>query len=176
MTTPSGAQRLKVVGLLTPIRTAVGILHLLFPGALAPLLLGRGLSAGERRVVRALGIRQLAQAVASGRVPSPAMIGLGTEVDVVHAASLLGLAVLDRRHRRIAIVGASIAGLFAFGGAVGTRTSPSEVVRTPASVTPATSVPPGSLREQWADRLARILVPGYSPVNHQPWRPAVAKL
>lgn len=170
-----GSQRANIVAMLTPARTVVGTLHLLFPGALASVLLGRELSPGERRVIRVLGVRQITQAVASGRVPSPAVVSIGTEVDLVHAASLIGLAIHDRSHRRIAIVGASIAGGFAFAGAAASRVSASDGAYPPSVVTPTTSDSFANLREQWADRLARFVVPGYARANGQPRRHLVEK-
>jgi hypothetical protein len=106
--------RLSVAGVLTMARLALGLLHLLLPGALARPLLGRDLSTGERRTVRLLGIRQIGQATVTGISPSAARIALGLEIDAAHATSLIGVALLDRNRRRIALVGASMAGAFVF--------------------------------------------------------------
>lgn len=106
-----------------------------------------------RRVTRMLGARHLAQAAASAQAPTAAVLALGVEVDLLHAVSMIALAVLDRRQRRAALTSAAVAGAFAVAGALATSRARHE--------------PPGPggrgsarrLRDQWAERLARSLVP-----------------
>lgn len=67
-------------------------------------------------VARVLGARHLAQAALSGVRPSPEVLALGVWVDAVHAASALGLAVLDRDRVRAGLLDAVVAGTWAAAG------------------------------------------------------------
>lgn len=139
---------------LSPVRAVVGIARLAFPHTLIPGLAAGPLSDRGQRVLRVLGARQVAQAVITGRTPTRAVLLLGAEVDVAHAASMIGLAVFERRYRRAALGDAAIAAAFAVAGAVAARTRPSQPTGTS-----------GLARwgDQWAERVARHLVPGYRP-------------
>lgn len=70
-------------------------------------------SRGTAAVVRVLGARHVLQGLAgfAGWVPPT----LDAAVDGVHAASMVGLALLDREHRRGAAASAVIALTFALG-------------------------------------------------------------
>ena len=148
---------------LSPVRAGVGIARLAFPHTLIPGLAAGPLSNRGRRVVRVLGARQVAQAVITGRAPTRAVLLLGAEVDIAHAASMIGLAVFERRYRRAALGDAAIAAAFAAAGAAAARTRPPQPTGTPGLA---------GWRDQWAERVARHLVPGYRPVdtprNNQP--------
>lgn len=65
--------------------------------------------------VRVLGARHLVQAVTSTVHPTRGARVLGSIVDLVHAASMLGVAVVSSRLRRPAMTGASIAFVCAAG-------------------------------------------------------------
>ena len=134
------------------VRAGVGIVHLAFPDALVRRLVGGQLSDRGRKVVRVLGARQVAQALLSGRTPTGAVLFLGAEVDVAHAASMIVLAAFERRYRRAALCDATIAIAFAVTGAAAARSALPETVGTSR---------PGAWRDQWAERLARLVVPGY---------------
>jgi hypothetical protein len=89
---------------------------LLRPAAVAARVDG---GAGDRRavaVVRVLGARHLAQGSAGLVASSPASSRLGAAVDGLHAASMVGLALLDREHRRAAAASALVALAFALAG------------------------------------------------------------
>ena len=67
-------------------------------------------------VVRVLGARHLAQGLAGLVATRRVAALLGAGVDGLHAASMVGLAVLDRRHRRGAAASALVALAFALAG------------------------------------------------------------
>ena len=67
-------------------------------------------------VVRVLGARHLAQGLAGLVTARRATALLGVGVDGLHAASMVGLAVRHRRHRRGAAASALVALAFALAG------------------------------------------------------------
>ncbi len=144
---------------LEAVRGGYGVLQLARPGLIADRLLADALDRRGRGVARVLGARQLVQALASGRAPGYPVLALGVEVDLLHAASMLAVALADRRRRRSALTDALLAGSFAFGGAL--------AARAVARQHPVPEAPSGldRLREQWADGLARVFVPGYPPAR-----------
>jgi glyoxylate carboligase len=79
----------------------------------ALLLCPGAASRGTAAVVRVLGARHVLQGLAgfAGWVPPV----LGDAVDGVHAASMVGLALLDRAHRRGAAASAAVALAFTLG-------------------------------------------------------------
>ena len=97
---------------LETLRAIYGLLELTSPNVVAGTVLGKAPDERLRTTVRILGARHIVQAlltVASrGRLHR-----VGGVVDLVHAASMLGLAAVDARRRRVAIVSAAIATLFA---------------------------------------------------------------
>ena len=97
-------------------RAGLGAAHLAFPGLGGRLLLGGPFGDSARTVVRVLGARQIAQTAASWVRPTPAVLRLGAEVDALHCASMLVLAILSRRWRRPALASAAIAGMLARAG------------------------------------------------------------
>jgi hypothetical protein len=100
------------------VRAGVGVARLVFPDTVFPGLAPLALSSHGRLVVRALGVRQIAQAIVTNRDPVPAIVRLGAVVDVAHAASMIGLAFIDRRYRRAALADAGVAAVFALAGLV----------------------------------------------------------
>ena len=103
------------------------------------------------RVARVLGARQLGQAVLSGVDPSPEVLAMGVWVDGVHAATAVGLAVVDRHRARAGLTDAAIAGAYAV---LGYR-----------DLVTARPTPPSHQRRR--DELARAvlgLVPGGGPL------------
>ena len=103
------------------LRGAYGLALCVAPGAVLGLAGGPPASRRARVVARVLGVRQLAQAAVSGRAMAPgtetedraALLTLGAAVDVLHAASMLGLAVLDPPRRRAGLGDGLIALAFA---------------------------------------------------------------
>ncbi len=110
--------RMSTIHPLGAIRAGVGVVRLLFPNSVIPGLVPIPPSSHGRLVVRALGVRQIAQAIFTSRDPDAAILRLGAVVDVTHAASMIGLAFIDRRYRRAALADASVAAVFALAGLV----------------------------------------------------------
>lgn len=144
----------------TTIRTALyvvrggyGALQLTSPTLVSGRLLRARLDPRGQGVARVLGARQLAQALASGPVPSYPVLAVGVEVDLLHAVSMLALALVGRR-RRAAFTDALIAGLFTLAGALAAREAAHEPPRQPGNAVQ-------QLRRKWADRVATACVPGY---------------
>jgi hypothetical protein len=104
-----------------PVRTAVlvlargayGIALCVAPGALMGLAGGPPPSRRTRAVARLLGARHLVQAAITSVAPDGAVLLLGAEVDLLHAASMAGLAVLAPRRRRIGLADGLIAAALA---------------------------------------------------------------
>jgi hypothetical protein len=107
---------------LTLIRAGYGVALVCAPGSLITLTGGPG----PRRagaVARVLGVRHLVQAgltaVALRAEPgSPVPLGLGAAVDVLHASSMVGLALLDRGARRVALADTGVELALAAAGAL----------------------------------------------------------
>lgn len=127
-------------------RALTGLGHLLLPG------LGTDVSTRRaRQVMRFLGARQLVQSLVSAARPTWAVATLGAEVDALHAMSMAGLALLDSRLRRVALVDALAAAGFAVAG---WPTDRHDIhVATPSTGRLV------RLRDLVADRLARFSVP-----------------
>ena len=135
------------------VRGGYGALQLASPTLVSRRLLHGRLDTRGQGAARVLGARQLAQALASGPVPNYPVLALGVGVDLLHAASMLALAVTGRR-RRAAFTDALIAGAFAAAGALAARQAAHEPPRRPANAVQ-------ELRQRWADRVATACVPGY---------------
>jgi len=103
------------------LRGAYGLALCAAPGAVIGLAGGPPASRRARTVARVLGVRQLAQAAMSDAAMAPgtgtgdraALLSLGAVVDTLHAASMLGLAVLDPPRRRVGVADGLIALAFA---------------------------------------------------------------
>ncbi len=141
--------------LLGAVRGGYGVLQLAAPALVSERLLGRPLDPRGRAAARILGARQLGQAVACGRAPGYPVLALGVEVDLLHALSMLGLAAVSPSRRPAALTDTLIAASFAAAGALAARAASAE--RPP----PGPGGALGQLRQDWADRLAGALVPGY---------------
>ncbi len=101
---------------LATVRAGVGVMYLLAP-AWIPGLLGVTLDRRARLVVQILGGRHLVQAVVVSTAPVrrwPLVLGSG--VDALHAASMVALAAVDCRRRRIATADAALAATLAAAG------------------------------------------------------------
>ncbi len=99
-------------------RGGLGAAQLLFPGRASRPLTGAPPDRRTRQVVRILGGRQLIQALATGADPTATMLAVGAAVDVIHGLTMVVLAVVDRRRRRVALGDALIAAAFAWAGVV----------------------------------------------------------
>jgi hypothetical protein len=64
-------------------------------------------------VARVLGIRHLVQAAVTAGAPGPEMFTVGSMIDLCHAASMLGLATVDKSLRRAELADALVAAALA---------------------------------------------------------------
>lgn len=111
-------------------RTVYGLLLLLAPKPLLHWVSGDQASERERTLTRVLGARLLTQAVVTDVRPDAVSVALGAEVDLVHAISMIVWSVVDRGSRRLTLISAAVAGLFAAAGMAQAR-------RTPAVAAPS---------------------------------------
>lgn len=135
------------------LRAGYGALLLVVPDPVIHLYSGRHAEPLTRSLIRVLGARHLIQGILTGGAPGALVLALGVEVDLAHAASMLGLATLDQRQRRAGLLDAAAAGSFAVVGAVlATRAAPE---------LPALSLVArlGILRQRLATRIARRTLP-----------------
>lgn len=105
-------------------------------------------------VARVLGARHLTQAAISGVEPTPAVLAVGVWVDVVHAATAVGLAAVDDGRRRAGLTDTAVAATWA---ALGLRD-----LLTSSPGTPATRSRRDALA-QWALRW----LPGAQPLRRR---------
>ncbi len=91
------------------LRVATGLLLVARPEAFR-FLAGAPLDQRTRRVARVLGGRDLLQAVITS---DRRLVRMGAAVDALHAATMVGLAAVDARHRRPALASASVAATLA---------------------------------------------------------------
>jgi hypothetical protein len=97
-------------------RAAWGLALLVAPARTLAIVHGLTVDSRSRAVARVLGARHLTQATLSGVRPSPEVLAMGVWVDAVHAATAVGLAVLDRSRARAGLTDAAIAGVWAGAG------------------------------------------------------------
>lgn len=138
-------------------RVGYGIALLAIPSPLLRLVTSQPATAREQAVTRILGARLLAQAAVTDVRPDAVSVALGAETDFVHAVTMLAWAAVDRGSRRLTLLSAAIAGLFAVGGAAQARRTPA-VAEAPTGDALATLV---RLRHQVADSVARYTLPGF---------------
>ena len=137
------------------LRVGYGTVLLATPDPVIRLYTGHRADPLTRAVTRLLGARHLIQGMITGATPSALVLALGTEVDLAHVASMLGLAVCDRQRRRAGLIDAAVAGSFAMAGAV-------LATRAPASQPPCDRplvALPSILRHKLATRIARHTLP-----------------
>jgi hypothetical protein len=126
----------RALGGATLARAAYGAALCCAPGPMLRLEGGPGAEAspGARTVARILGGRHIAQAALSAMRPTPAVLALGAGTDVLHSASMLALAALDRPRRRLGLSDGLVAAAFAAGGcALARRRLPAGPVSAPAA-------------------------------------------
>lgn len=140
---PAGRRAPRAGRPLEVVRAAWGAACLLSPRRVAALA---GDDPDRRAVVvtRVLGARHLVQAAFTLRAAGPAVLAAGTWVDVVHAATAVVLAVVDRRRARSALADAAVAATWAV---LGRR----DVGRAQAVLVGGEPV--------WTERLARAVLP-----------------
>jgi hypothetical protein len=110
-----------VAWLVSLVRAGYGVALVSVPGLLIGLT---GQVPGRRAcgVARVLGVRHLAQAALTvaaqrGEPDNPVVLGGGAGVDLLHAASMVALGVVDGRLRRAALTDAAVETGFAAAGA-----------------------------------------------------------
>ncbi|MGH7612029.1 MAG: hypothetical protein ACREN4_08420 [Candidatus Dormibacteria bacterium] len=91
------------------LRAALGLAHLLAPTMIAGRVVRGRLGPGAQLAVRALGVRQLGQALLTSACPTPAVLRLGGAADLLHAATMAGLALRGGRWRGAAAGEAALA-------------------------------------------------------------------
>jgi hypothetical protein len=101
----------------TLVRAAYGAALCCAPGPMLRLAGGPGTEASPaaRTVARILGGRHIVQAVLSAMRPTPAVLAAGAGTDVLHSASMIALAALDRPRRRLGLSDSLVAATFAAG-------------------------------------------------------------
>jgi hypothetical protein len=135
-------------------RAAYGIMLLIVPGPLLRLASGVPASPRGRAVARVLAARQLTQAALTAVVPGAACLAVGAQTDVAHGVSTLAWAAINRRSRRVALLDAAVAALFAAAGVADARRAAATPVR--AGDRPANLV---DLRDRAAASVARRTLP-----------------
>jgi hypothetical protein len=115
------------------LRGAYGVALCCAPGPITGLVGGTSSTPGDRAVARVLGARHVAQAVVTLGRPTPAVLALGAGADVLHSASMVALAVLDRPRRRLGAADALIAAAFAVAGGTLARRRAAATVPAPES-------------------------------------------
>lgn len=103
------------------VRGTYGVLLVGAPGSLIRLAGGSAGDPRARAVARLLGARHLTQAVLAAVGPSPALLALGAEVDLLHSASMMVLGGVDAPSRRIAFADGVVAAAFAADGIAAAR-------------------------------------------------------
>jgi hypothetical protein len=127
------------LGAAAAVRAAYGAALCCAPGPVLRLAGGPGAGASPdaRVVARVLGGRHIAQAVLSAMRPTPAVLALGAGTDVLHSASMIALAALDRPRRRLGVSDSLMAAAFAAGGWALARRAAGH----PAPAPPAAALP-----------------------------------
>lgn len=147
------AQLCCTVNRFAALRVGYAALLLAAPEPVIGLCTGHRADPPTRAVTRLLGSRHLIHGILTGGTPSALVLALGVEVDLAHAASMLGLAVLDQQRRRAGLIDAAVAGSFALAGAV-------LAARAPAGLPPLGLVARlGNQRQNLATRIAQHTLP-----------------
>ncbi|MGH3549850.1 MAG: hypothetical protein ACRDQU_17420 [Pseudonocardiaceae bacterium] len=150
------------------LRTGYGAVLVLAPDPVIRLFTGHRSDQPTRAVARGLGARQVVQGLLCAGAPGRAALALGVEADLVHAASMVGLAAVDQAHRRAGLVDAVCAGSFGVAGLV------LACRRFPCSGTPpmgAGSVSAGVAAQlaSWREAAALVLVRWVLPASLCRW-------
>lgn len=105
------------------IRFAYGATLLVAPGALIKLTCAHPADPRARLVARVLGARHCLQAVVVGSARAPIVHELAVAVDLLHALSMEGMAVFDRKNRRAEMLDGCVATAFAGAQLLSLRSS-----------------------------------------------------
>jgi len=138
------------------VRAGYGVLLASAPDTVTHRYSGHPADRRARVVAPILGVRHLTQAVLTLGTPGPLVLALGVEADLAHAASMLGLAAVNRPRRRATMIDRVGAGCFALAGALLARRTPPTPIHSIGDSTPARLA---AWREALAARLAPWLLP-----------------
>lgn len=138
------------------VRAGYGVLLVSASGPVVRRYGGHPADRRARVVARILGVRHLTQAVLTLGTPGPTVLALGVEADLAHAASMLGLAAVNRSRRRATMIDGVGAGCFALAGALLARRTPPAPTHSHRDGTPARLA---AWREALAARLASRVLP-----------------
>ena len=105
-------------------RIVYGLALVVAPNPLLHRVSGEQPSKREQWLTRVLGARLLTQAAVTDVRPDAVSVALGAEVDLVHAISMIVWSAVDRNSRRLTLISAAIAGLFAVAGTAQARRTP----------------------------------------------------
>lgn len=95
------------------VRGVYGLCQLSAPRFLAGRVPGAPLTPGAVVVIRILGARQVVQMLATVYARSTWIRRLSGAVDLLHALSMVGVALVSDNHRHTAVADAAVASLFA---------------------------------------------------------------
>lgn len=99
---------------LESLRAGYGLCQLVKPDFIATTILGHRLDGRSATVVRILGARHLVQSAVISLAPRSVFLHRGgAAVDMLHAATMVILALTDGRRRKAALADAAAAGIFA---------------------------------------------------------------
>ncbi|WP_142281368.1 hypothetical protein [Mycobacterium palustre] len=110
-------------------RIGYGVVLLAVPDPVLHLVSGQVATVRGRAVTRFLGLRLLAQGAVTAVAPDAATLAVSAETDLVHAATMLAWAAVDRRSRRLTLFSGALAALFGAADVVQARRAPSEPPR-----------------------------------------------
>ena len=108
---------------MTMCRGILATVELARPGAAAALARAPADQGPTSGVIRFLGARQLAQALATVAQPTSIVLASGAVVDGLHASSMIGLAISKRTWRRAAVTEAILAAGLGLASAVQSRSA-----------------------------------------------------
>ncbi|GAB3806254.1 hypothetical protein GCM10028798_28940 [Humibacter antri] len=95
------------------LRTAWGACQLVAAPRIAQTELGHEPDAITTRAYRVLGVRQIIQGILLSPTQSRVAHRIGGVVDILHASSMVVVAIISRERRRAAIIDGAIAACFA---------------------------------------------------------------
>ena len=105
-------------------RVVYGLLLVAIPNRLLHRVSKGQASKQELTLTRVLGARLLLQAAVTDVRPDAVSVALGAEVDLIHAISMVIWTVVDRNSRRLTLLSAALAAVFAVAGAAQARRTP----------------------------------------------------
>ena len=121
MSRPGDASMPRAPRPLAVVRAVFGALLVCFPEFLLRAAPHRQIDHPADAVARVLGARHLLEAALLGRSRSRRWILVSVVIDSIHAVTAVGFAVLDERHRRLALTNGVTAAVFVIDGSLEAR-------------------------------------------------------